>query len=416
MASPSKKPKFSIDYLLGLSQHNGEENHHHQQPSSSNQQTAANGQIGGAILSRDLSKFIKSIYEEEDVEFNNKFKFQKWRGTYAIEDIPTDNPENLLRQLFQECIDKAIGESRQNGIEPDNLGLTISSELLQYDIWIPVRGITENTVDAAIHRFELVAQSKTNEGNLLGEPFAVTVTTVDKKQLASSARQRQLNGSGGIVQQIQHRIHQKCLIPVKNEDSYCLFHALHLTRLHKLKKLTNENFYKLVHRDHNRRWRQVEELMIAAEIPFGLSSYDARTYVPKIVNYWNVLDADRQNRYKVFVFEAYGNFKPAFMNGPQDFNVPVVLYYDSKHFWGVRSVASMIERNNYCLSCLSPYTNAKLHRKDCARLCLNCGRMGKNCSLVYEQMNYERFCGGCNKKFLNEYFSFFSNIFKFLIV
>lgn len=327
-----------------------------------------------------------------------------WRQSFVIEELPTGNPEDLLRLLFQKCIEDAKIESRKNGIEPDSLGLTIASRLLSYDIWIPIRPITENTVEAALNRFKLVAQSKTNEGNLLGEPFSITITTIDKKQLSSAIQRQKLDGSGNGDHQateVQHRISRKCLIPVKNSsDNYCLFHALYLTYTRKMGILTKQNFYNLVHRDHSRRQKEVEELMINANIPLGESSYQAKLYVPKIVKFWNDMGKERQLRYKVFIFDSSGEDKPSYTHGHKDFNVPIVLYFHPKHFWGVRSVASLFEDNNYCLACLSPY--AKLHRKDCSRLCLNCGRIGLNCSFSQNEINYEKFCIGCSKNFIDK--------------
>ena len=44
-------------------------------------------------------------------------------------DIP-DDPEELLAGVFQECIDVAIDESRARGMDPDQIGCTIQSALL----------------------------------------------------------------------------------------------------------------------------------------------------------------------------------------------------------------------------------------------------------------------------------------------
>lgn len=351
----------------------------------------------------DLRNYARMIYEGEDVEFNKKFSLQKWRATFVVEELPPENPENLLRSLFGKCIDEAKSEARRNGIEPDNLGLSIGSRLLSYDIWIPVRPISENTVEATLNRFNLVAQSKSSEGNLLGEPFTVTITVVDKKKLAA-ARSNHLEGSGHRqLGSVQHRISRKCLIPVNNSnDSYCLFHALYLTFIHKMGDMSKQNFYNLVHRDHNRRQREVEDLMRIADIPYGLPSYNAKNYVPKIVKYWNEEGRSKLNCFKVFIFESHGEYKPAYTYGPTDFNIPIVLYFDSNHFWGVRSVASLFEKNNYCLGCLSPYKDAKHHRKDCKRLCLNCGRLGYSCCLLNSGLKFEKNCPYCCKKFVEK--------------
>lgn len=56
-------------------------------------------------------------------------------------------------------------------MEPDHLGCTISSQLLTSDIWIPVRKITEDTVNTILNRFLEVAQSKEQEGITLWVGF-----------------------------------------------------------------------------------------------------------------------------------------------------------------------------------------------------------------------------------------------------
>lgn len=61
-------------------------------------------------------------------------------------------------------MDEAIAESRAHDIEPDHLGCTISSQLLNSDIWIPIRKITEDTVNTILNRFLEVAQSKEQDG------------------------------------------------------------------------------------------------------------------------------------------------------------------------------------------------------------------------------------------------------------
>ena len=53
------------------------------------------------------------------------FEFYKLNNS----DIP-DDPEELLSGVFQECIDVAIDESRAKGMDPDQIGCTIQSALL----------------------------------------------------------------------------------------------------------------------------------------------------------------------------------------------------------------------------------------------------------------------------------------------
>lgn len=151
---------------------------------------------------------------ESSVESMDKFQVIKSRARFLIKDLP-EEPEELIAGIVQHCVDTALDEARQRGFEAERLGCTISSELLTSgDVWIPVRDITPNTVDAVLNRFTEVAQSKRQEDiNLWGEPFTISVTTVKRtglppaSTLKGGARQRRCPA-------VHHRISQKALIKV----------------------------------------------------------------------------------------------------------------------------------------------------------------------------------------------------------
>src|SRR5689334_20791052 len=67
-----------------------------------------------------------------------KFNIVKNYSKFLIKDIPND-PEALLSGIFQYCFDQASTNARNNGVEPEEMGCTLTSELLESDIWIPVR-------------------------------------------------------------------------------------------------------------------------------------------------------------------------------------------------------------------------------------------------------------------------------------
>jgi hypothetical protein len=76
--------------------------------------------------------------------------------------LPED-PEGLLRGIFQFCFDEAIQECRKNGKNAERIGCIISSALLNHDIYVPFRPPNENTVDTILNMFLKVAQSKKQE-------------------------------------------------------------------------------------------------------------------------------------------------------------------------------------------------------------------------------------------------------------
>jgi uncharacterized Zn-finger protein len=99
---------------------------------------------------------------------NKIFKTMSHYSQFQIKDLPAD-PEALLGGVFQYCIDSAIDKSKEAQMEADQLGCTISSELLHPDVYLPIRPITENTCSAILNFFLEVAQSKAQEGiNLWG--------------------------------------------------------------------------------------------------------------------------------------------------------------------------------------------------------------------------------------------------------
>ena len=77
-------------------------------------------------------------------------------------------------------------------MEADQIGMIISSLLLSYRIWTPMRPPNENTVDAILNFFKKVQQSH-NDINLYGEPFTVTVSGINSKALP---RTRTTTGKG----------------------------------------------------------------------------------------------------------------------------------------------------------------------------------------------------------------------------
>ena len=82
-----------------------------------------------------------------------------------------------------------LARNPKKDMEVDRIGVSISSNLLDYDIYVPIRKMTENTTDAILNLFLKVSQSKGRDGSLLGEPFTVTVTGVRTVDLPKCCEQ-----------------------------------------------------------------------------------------------------------------------------------------------------------------------------------------------------------------------------------
>jgi len=194
---PSKRPRFFIEELLL------------DIPSF---QTGNGHQINNLNLSP--SHYVTIL--DKDIEFNKKFKLLKNRSSFLIENIPSD-PEVLLAAIFDYFIKSSLNESNKRGVVANKIGIIISSELLQPDLWLPIRGINENTVDALLNRFNHIAQSKAKDDiSLWGKPFEVSVTTIGRNDLPN---EQQIIGGVNIRKKrslapIHHNINDQCLIKV----------------------------------------------------------------------------------------------------------------------------------------------------------------------------------------------------------
>uniref|UniRef100_A0A914GTD6 DNA-directed DNA polymerase n=2 Tax=Globodera rostochiensis TaxID=31243 RepID=A0A914GTD6_GLORO len=359
-----------------------------------------------------VTKYIRTL--DAETAFNPKFKLQSVRSSFLIEQLPA-NPESMLHALFDHCVRSAIKQSRQNGIAVDRLGATVSSSLLNPNIWIPVRSITPNTVSTILNRFLDVAQSKSRESSLLGEPFTVTITALEAgalpKQQQQQQQQQQIRGRGRRTpRHVQHIVREIALLQVHNrDDAYCLFYALEISRIYHSEEMARRNFSNYLNRQFDRQQRDVLRLMNDVQIPLDRADYDAVVYVPRVVDFWNVRHAAANQRYKVYIFGANGRYKPMYKYGPDDFTVPIALYYNDGHFDGIRCGVgrAVFGRDLYCFACECPYDNASLHTAQCAARCINCGRVGvgrpcKSLAPSSSASDVAMHCAGCAKTFATE--------------
>nr|CAD2198085.1 unnamed protein product [Meloidogyne enterolobii] len=351
-----------------------------------------------------ISNYVKKL--DQNTEFNNKFKFIKHRSTFLIENIPSD-PEVLLSNIFNHCLEYTINECNERGLEADSVGCLISSELLNPEIWLPIREINQNTIESMLNRFNQVAQSKAQENvTLWGKPFQVSFTAVARKSLP---KERKIMGGNNTRKGIRlapmnHRINDQCLIKVRNLDgmNHCLFFAMQATLFHNIKGWQRWRFYDYIHSRLGQRGcleRDVKDLMNKINVPIGLNSYDAKIYVPLIIDYWNNNLYFGQYRFKLYIFETTGHYKPIYKYGPGDYSISLILYLDNNHFYGVQRVGNLFGAP-YCLECESTYVRQSAHTKSCKARCIKCSRMGP-CFPCLPENEFKKFCTLCFKSFHN---------------
>ena len=244
------------------------------------------------------------------------------------------------------------------------LGFSLSSVLLKRDIYLPIRPITENTVDALLNEFLKVSQSQ-DGGSILGEPFNFNVTTLNKKALPT---RRRIQGRGFTRNQIEN----SSIVQIRNtEQRFCLFFALEAMRMYYEKD--RKRFSEYV-RNYHQQLKDARVLMRKANIPDNQLSYEAADWCQTVQNFYD--KEYGRGVYGIFIFNELSK-KPIYKSKDAvSCQKPIFLYYHDDHFDGIRNLASFFGKNYYCLSCESTFTNANTHRANCQQRCIKCGGLG----------------------------------------
>uniref|UniRef100_A0A914KZX1 DNA-directed DNA polymerase n=2 Tax=Meloidogyne TaxID=189290 RepID=A0A914KZX1_MELIC len=296
-------------------------------------------------------------------------------------------------------MDQTVEASRNQSIDPDRLGALISSQLLDNDIWIPIRKLENDTIDNILNRFQLVSQSKIEKGSILGQPFTVKIQTLG---ISSLPKNQSIRGRAPQDNGTDHgQLKSELLIKISNPNNLCLFYALEITRKYVVKELEHRRNFSRYMQYNDRQLKDVFELLKAAKIPHDLSEYDAVEYVPVVVDFWNNKYKDAGYKFKVFVF-GRDNEKPIFKYGNDNFNVQVSILHINNHFDGIRNVGGMFGLGmKYCFTCEKKFRKSKEHDFKCRSRCNLCGRVGSEYPCVAAENFYKK-CDDCGKKYLNE--------------
>ena len=357
----------------------------------------------------DVNKYFKILEREENV--NDKFKLSRFRVDYAFEKFEeVEEPMQVLKSCFYEAIHESINKAKVEGVDPDKIGVCISSRNLDPEINIPINKINANTVPAIFNRFWLVEQSKSKEQSIIGEPFSFKITLVKTKALPTLQK---TSGTGRGKSEVRHQVNRKQLIEVKNLDNkLCLFIALELARIYNTdlqNKIISKDQFNALHNNRNIRYKNKSstnitelalKLMQEAKIPKNLKTYDAETFCPMVEKFWN-----RQygvDIYKIVIFAEYGSYKPVYATNCINYENEIVLYHSNNHFDAVRCMRQFFNYcNYYCFACEAPYNEQQRHSLSCKQHCLNCGRVGSKFPCKTDSSYYKLHCKECSKTFTN---------------
>nr|CAD2201802.1 unnamed protein product [Meloidogyne enterolobii] len=321
-----------------------------------------------------------------------------------IKDVPAD-AESLLSGIFQFCVDRTLEHAREKNIEPQQLACTLTSDFLDYDIWVPFSNLSNNTVDAMLNRCQHIAQSKKqDELSLFGAPFSITVTTINKN---SFNKRRRLGGAARKIPKVRHQINNRSLIKFNNPDNmnHCLFFALIASLTQNICSWPCLKFFYYINNLKGmagRFQKDTYELMNQIGAQIGLHEYDADEWIPHVVDHWNNVKCINQCIVKIFIFGDHGNYQPEFEYGPEDYDTPILLYYNDieKHFYAVKKNGRLFGKY-YCLSCKCVYNKAQHHSITCKARCKNCSRVGPEFPCQPDNIFFKN-CNLCFKDFKNK--------------
>lgn len=126
----------------------------------------------------NLENSVRKMY------INSPSKFTHFNKRFILWGVKQHcGPYQLLKEIVQECINKTVEESTNQGVKFSRIDVCFSSELLFTDIYVPIRKIAQNSSDIFMNKFEnMLLETKQRNGSLLEEPFTITITGYAKKK------------------------------------------------------------------------------------------------------------------------------------------------------------------------------------------------------------------------------------------
>lgn len=141
----------------------------------------------------------------------------------------------------------------------------------------------------------------------------------------------------------------------------------------------------------------VAELLEATGIDPTLPDYSVEEHLPLVRDFYN---QRWPGMYRIAAFTQFGTYRPVFKGEPAVHDV--CIYQSNGHFDGVRNLAKIFGKDNYCIDCETPYHRRQKHTIECVRRCGSCARMGPDFPCTPDAPPYYKLCSDCGKHFTNQ--------------
>ena len=321
------------------------------------------------------------------------------------------NPEGVLKNIFNYCLQTLISDSRERGLVARRIILNLSSENLDSDLHVHIQKINADAAEALLHRFMILDQSNKTKGkdSLTSKPFTIDATTLAS---ASNKRRHPNNtpSTGAPKRKRRRRIgagrrrrfrpahisidRRRGLHEINNNDTNCLFRAIELLRVKA--QTYKQDFYNYL-RNEARQKEDVRNLMRALGVVNSMDGYEIETYGPRIQEHYDRL---YPGQFKIFAFDAENPMKPYYSTDVVDYNTPICVLFSEDHFDAIKTLNTLLGVRAYCLSCEMPYHSQLDHNMKCLARCKNCGRIDPSGPCPNDGTPRNE-CAGCNKIFIN---------------
>ncbi|KAL3100286.1 hypothetical protein niasHT_020888 [Heterodera trifolii] len=307
-----KQPKWDFRSMAYFEQYPTEpqmEEKIQRQPSA-----AANHQTGmgddSTSTNTDDEQAQQPLYKEITNHIHKMDRFAVQRHvTEFLLNAQHEQPDEALRQAFKELIVRAVQNAEeQNGRVVSKLGITVTGKGLNDPVVLPIRPQIQNNADVLMAELDKLGQSEGDEGGadkktlLLSEPVEIVVTCLTPPDGSAPRFYPYQSWPYNETQRIR----------IRNNDNYCLFHALVAGRAYHDKEIfllnaksanaseeypfmeaikSRSDFSKNLEAfnrfltNADRMKSAVKEIMNAAEISDDLSAYGIE-HIQLVQQYW----------------------------------------------------------------------------------------------------------------------------------
>ncbi|KAL3106662.1 hypothetical protein niasHT_015970 [Heterodera trifolii] len=185
---------------------------------------AANDQTGTGDANTSKNSEQQPLYKEitNHVHKIERFSVQRHVTEFLL-NAQHNQPDEALRQAFDELIARAVQNAEnKSGRTVSKLGIMVSGKVLNDPVVLPMRPPIQNNVDVVMAELDKLGQSEGDEGGadkktlLLSKPVEIIVTCLTPPVGSAPRLHPYQNWGYDEAQRIR----------IRNNDSYCLFHAL----------------------------------------------------------------------------------------------------------------------------------------------------------------------------------------------